>query len=69
MAIEKSLSQAPLGLTKEMMMEAAEPDIEIEIEDPERVSIAMGGLEIEIEPGKDDDDFNANIAEEIDEDE
>ena len=70
MAIEKSLSQAPLGLTEEMMAQAAEPDIEIEIEDPERVSIEMGGLEIEIEPGKkEDDDFNANIAEEMDEDE
>jgi len=71
MAIEKSLSQAPLGLTEEMMEEAAmaEPAIEIEIEDPEKVSIEMGGLEIEIEPGKDDEDFNANIAEEMDEDE
>ena len=70
MAIEKSLSQAPLGLTEEMMAQAAEPDIEIEIEDPERVSIEMGGLEIEIEPGKkEDDEFNANIAEEMDEDE
>jgi hypothetical protein len=69
MAIEKSLSQAPLGLTKEMMDEAAEPDIEIEIEDPERVSIEMGGLEIEIAPGENADDFNANLAEEMDEDE
>jgi len=70
MAIEKSLSQAPLGLTQEMMEAAAEPDIEIEIEDPEKVSIEMGGLEIEIEPGKEDnDDFNANLAEEMDEDE
>jgi hypothetical protein len=71
MAIEKSLSQAPLGLTEEMMEEAAmaEPAIEIEIEDPERVSIEMGGLEIEIEPGEGDGDFNANIAEDMDEDE
>jgi hypothetical protein len=71
MAIEKSLSQAPLGLTEEMMEEAAmaEPAIEIEIEDPERVSIEMDGLEIEIEPGKEEDDFNANIAEDMDEDE
>jgi len=69
MAIEKSLSQAPLGLTKEMMDEAAEPDIEIEIEDPERVSIEMGGIEIEIEPGKEEGDFNVNLAEEMDEDE
>jgi hypothetical protein len=71
MAIEKSLSQAPLGLTEEMMEEAemGEPAIEIEIEDPEKVSIEMGGLEIEIEPGESDGDFNANIAEDMDEDE
>ena len=70
MAIEKSLSQAPLGLTEEMMeAAAAEPEIEIEIEDPERVEIEAGGLEITIEPGKETDDFNANIAEEMDEDE
>ena len=45
-----------------------EPDIEIEIEDPERVSIEMGGLEIEIEPGAEgDDEFSANLVEEMDE--
>jgi hypothetical protein len=70
MAIDKALSQAPLGLTEEMMAAAAdEPAIEIEIEDPERVEIEMGGLEIVLEPGKEAEDFNANIAEEMDEDE
>ena len=64
MAIDKALSQAPLGLTG--LMEGQEPDIEIEIEDPERVSIEAGGLEIVLEPGKaDDTDFNANLAEEL----
>jgi hypothetical protein len=68
MAIVKSLSQAPMGLDNEVM--DIEPDIEIEIEDPERVEIGVGGLEIVIEPGKDgSEDFNANIAEEMDEDE
>ena len=68
MAIVKSLSQAPMGLDNEVM--DIEPDIEIEIEDPERVEIGVGGLEIVIEPGKDGSkDFNANIAEEMDEDE
>ena len=38
MSIEKSLSQAPLGLTQESMSDL-EPDIEIEIEDPESVNI------------------------------
>jgi virulence-associated protein VagC len=72
MAIVKSLSQAPMGLDDEMMSDeimSEEPDIEIEIEDPERVEIGVGGLEIVIEPGKDGgEDFNANIAEEMDED-
>ena len=66
MAIEKSLNQAPLGLEDLMVVE---PDIEIEIEDPEEVKIRMGGLEIEIDPDKETDDFNANLAEEMDEDE
>ena len=65
MAIEKSLSQAPMGLDDVL---TAEPDIEIEIEDPERVSIEMGGLEVILEPGKEsDEDFNANLAESMDE--
>ena len=39
--------------------------IEIEIEDPESVAIRMGGLEIELEPDQGDDggDFDANLAE------
>ena len=44
MAVEKAVNQAPLGMD-EMMAQAAnmEPDLEIEIEDPESVSIEMGG--------------------------
>ena len=61
MAIVKSLSQAPMGLDNEVM--DIEPDIEIEIEDPERVSIETGGLEIVIEPGEEDDEFSANLVE------
>jgi hypothetical protein len=67
MAIDKALYQAPEGITEEMM---ATPAIEIEIEDPESVTIGMGGLEIEIEPAKEtEDDFNANLAEYMDESE
>jgi hypothetical protein len=41
--------------------------IEIEIEDPESVSINVGGVEIEIEPGKDSiGEFNDNLAEILD---
>lgn len=65
MAIDKALSQAPVGLTE--LLTGQEPDIEIEIEDPEEVKIRAGGLEIEIEPGEEgDDEFNANLAETMD---
>lgn len=66
MAIDKALGQAPMGL-KDEDLATMEPDIEIEIEDPESVSIKAGGLEIEIEKDENGDDFNANIAEELDE--
>ena len=59
--IEKSLYQAPLGMTD------LEP-IEIEIEDPKSVKIGLGDLEIEIEPPEpSDEDFDANLAEYISE--
>ena len=70
MAIDKALNQAPQGLTEEDLMVARsfQPDIEIEIEDPESVSIGIDGLEIEIEPKKEtSEDFNANLAEYMDE--
>ena len=66
MAIDKALYQAPMGL--------ATTDVEpitVEIENPESVAIGIDGLEIEIEPGKPKregiDDFNANLAEFMDE--
>jgi hypothetical protein len=66
MAIEKALYQAPEGITEDMM----EPAIEIEIEDPESVTIGIGGMEIVIDPdAQSDEEFNENLAEKIDEDE
>jgi len=68
MAIDKAITQAPLGLDQELM--GAEPDIEIEIEDPESVEIRAGGLEIEIAKGgggEGIDEFTANLAEYLDE--
>jgi len=63
--IDKSLYQAPVGIEQ---LAEDEPILEIEIEDPESVSIKSGGMEIEIEPEEEsDDDFNANLAEDIDE--
>jgi len=65
MAIDKALYQAPVGIEEAAAMESP---IEIEIEDPESVTIGIDGLEIQIEPEKEsEDDFNANLAEYIDE--
>jgi len=65
MSIEKSLYQAPVGIAEELLN--APPDIEIEIEDPESVTIGIDGLEIEIEKEKpSDEDFDANLAEYMD---
>ena len=67
MSIDKGLYAAPsgvgqMGLDQAMM----EPDLEIEIEDPESVTIGMGDLELEIDPQEmDDDDFEENLAEDM----
>jgi hypothetical protein len=67
MAIEKSLYAAPQGLEELAAMDKSMPGIEIEIEDPESVNIDMGDMEIEITPDPaSDEDFNANLAEYID---
>ncbi len=68
MDIDKSLNQAPLGMSPMMSEMDTGPDIEIEIEDPESVSIGIDGMEIEIDPSEDEGDFNDNLAEELDED-
>ena len=60
-SIDKGLYAAPLGIEDDMASA-----IEIEIEDPEGVRIAMGGIEIELEPGNEgEDDFDANLADYI----
>jgi hypothetical protein len=63
MAMEKSLYAAPKGLEELAAMDQS-PQIEIEIEDPEAVTIGIDGMEIEIVP-ESEDDFNANLAEYI----
>jgi hypothetical protein len=63
--IDKSLAQAPQGL-EELAM--GQPDLSIEIENPESVTLDDGSMEITIVPGKEvDDEFNANLAEDMDE--
>ncbi len=72
MAVDKAINQAPLGLDATLEAGAVpginmEPDLEIEIEDPEEVTLRMGGLEIELEPGEEEDsEFNENLAESLD---
>jgi len=67
MAIDKGLYAAPQGIAQ---MAAGEPDLEVEIEDPESVSINTDGLEIKMEPGKESpEDFDANLAEFMDDSE
>jgi hypothetical protein len=61
MSIEKSLYQAPAGLDA---LENQEPDIEIEVEDPEALRISLEGEEIlDIEEGDMDEEFDENLAE------
>jgi hypothetical protein len=65
MAIDKALYQAPMGIDE--LAEQEQP-LEIEIENPDGVTIGMDGLEITLEPENEkSDDFYANLAEEIDE--
>ena len=65
MAIDKGLYAAPLGLADAA---AAEPDLEIEIENPDAVRIEAGGVEIEMEKREPtDEDFDANLADFMDE--
>jgi hypothetical protein len=65
-SIDKALNQAPMGLIG--LSEGDSPDLEIEIENPEGVTIGMDGLEINLEPEKEEpsDDFSANLADEMD---
>jgi hypothetical protein len=66
MAIEKGLYQAPMGMDKEPTM--ADAALAIEIENPDSVTLDDGSMEITITPGKEnDDEFNANLAEDMDE--
>ena len=67
MAMEKGLYQAPEGIDE--LAQGQEP-IEIEIENPDAVTIGIDGMEITLEPETEsEDDFNANLAEYMDEQE
>ena len=65
MAIDKALYQAPEGIDA---LAAQEEPIEIEVVNPDEMTIGMNGLEITLTPDTEkSDDFYANLAEEIDE--
>lgn len=68
--IDKGIAQAPTGLDDAMGQVAdTEEAIEIEIQDPESVSIKAGGMELEIDPdAMEDDEFDKNLAEDMDDD-
>ena len=63
-SMDKGLYAAPLGIEEDMGMA---PPMEIEIEDPESVTIGMGDIEIELSPDEEGpDDFDANLADYMD---
>jgi len=63
--IDKALYAAPEGVAA---MADMAPPIEIEIENPDSVDIMIGDLEISLTPDAEgDDEFNANLAEDMDE--
>ena len=67
MSIEQSLSQAPLGLQDIELDDA--PAVEIEIVNPEGVKIGMDGIEIDLMPETEEEDFSDNLAEYMDDSE
>ena len=70
MAIEKSLYAAPQGIDSMLAQQGNQPDIQIEIEDPEAVHMNIDGMEINLGSEKETaDDFDANLAEYLDDQE
>ena len=68
MAIDKSISQAPMGMGMDSEPTLEDAALSIEIENPDSVTLDDGSMEITINPGKEvDDEFNANLAEDMDE--
>ena len=64
--MEKSLYAAPMGLGT--LEDSPEDAIEIEVVDPEAMSINIGGVEIDLTP-QEEETFDANLAEDMDESE
>jgi hypothetical protein len=65
MSIDKALYEAPQGLAG---IDAQQPDMEIEIVNPDAVHMNIDGLEINLGPEeKDEEDFSDNLAEHMSE--
>ena len=71
MAIEKGIYVAPSGIEEEVEGEEGDQELEIEIVDPEMVTLDDGSVEITIVPGemKGESGFGDNLAEDMEEDE
>jgi len=64
MSIEQSISQAPMGLDSLLPQEEG-PGIEIQIENPDDVTIGIDGMMIDLMPDVEEGDFDGNLAEEM----
>ena len=70
MAVEKGLYQAPMGMDEALPEgEMPEVDLEIEVVNPDMVTLDDGSVEITLIPGQDMGDmpFDGNLAEEMEE--
>jgi hypothetical protein len=67
MSIEQSLSQAPLGLNALEMDDT--PVMEIEIVNPEGLKIGIDGVEVDLMPEEEEENFSDNLAEYMDDSE
>ena len=65
--VDKNVYQAPMGLDQDPQNPETEA-LSIEIENPDSVTFDDGSMEVTIIPGKEtNDEFNANLAEDMDE--
>lgn len=69
MAIEKGISKAPEGIDVELPEEMSQPDLEIEVVNPDMVTLDDGSVEITLIPGAEPADmpFEGNLAEVMEE--
>ena len=71
MAIEKGISPAPLGIEEEIKKNGKlpEPDLEIEIVNPDMVTLDDGSVEVTLIPGEEagETEFDGNLAETLEE--